>query len=116
MDQKILNDAVQKVQNEMGDALTYLSVVSLTTGQSLLGVFNNPRNDALVVSAFNSVKKGDDTIGDYTIIDTVEQGISTVHVGDYVIIIGAKKEKMSMGMYMNVVLPMVLDEFKKALA
>lgn len=115
MDQAALQTTMQKVQNQMGDALTYLSVVSLETGQSLVGVYNDPRNDALIVTAFSTLAKGNETIGDYTVIDTKDQVLSTIQNKKYLLILGFRKDKMTLGMFMDVILVKLIEEIKAVL-
>lgn len=105
MNKQMLEQAMQKLKEDVGGALEYFSLVSLDTGQSILGYNNTEKMDAYNVLAFNALEKTI-VVNEYLLVDHTDGTIGmVVKLPRYLAIVRINKEKMMVGMFLSVILP-----------
>lgn len=116
MNKQLLDKAWATLQSDTAGALRYMSLISLSSGQSILGYNNTPREDAFLVQAVKNLQKTVQ-IGEYALADDT-QGTTNffIMLGQYVLLLKVDKDKIMMGMFLNVVLPDSKKNFEEALA
>jgi len=121
MDIAKLNQAVEVLKEDMGDALVGVSIVSRVTGQIIIDHQAHPKAGALFNQLTRFLRKvlqecSMPPLGRYYLVDLEgDQTIIAIPLRDYECGIRLDLRKVTLGLFLNVTLPKLLDSFKEAM-
>lgn len=121
MDIKKLNEAMDVLKREIGDAVVASDIFTTTDGQSIVGFNTNPEACALFNQITTYLMKalgasGFPELGQYYMINLVGGNIVIiVPLGDYQWQIYVDGRKTQLGLILNLAIPKAIDAFEEAL-
>lgn len=116
-----LNEALEFLKSNLGNGLLSTDIISLIDGLSIMGYNSNPKGAALfteLTSVLTKTLKEAEApeLGRYYIIDLADNKmIIILPFIEYMWGIFIDKNKVSLGLLLNIVLPKIIDNFEEAL-
>lgn len=116
-----LNEALEFLKSNLGNGLLSTDVISISDGLSIIGYNSNPKSAALfteltgiLTKTLKEVEAPD--LGEHYIIDLADHKMMIVlPFIDYIWGIFIDKNKVSLGLLLNIILPKLIDSFEEAL-
>ena len=122
MNVKKLNKAIETAKEEIGAGLVATDIYSSSDGQVLVGYNSQPKAAALFTSItdfiINGLKKSQfPAVGKYYMIDLANDDmIFIIPLGEYEWGFLIDSNKVQLGLFLNVILPSLLEKFEDALS
>ena len=120
IDVEKLNSVIEDMKKDLGDALITTVIYSSADGKSAASYNEKSKTSALFNQAtrylINALKDSEfSSIGKYYIVDLVdEKMLIVIPLGEYQWGMLIDREKAQLGLLLNVVVPKIVDAFKKA--
>lgn len=123
MDISKLNEAVEYLKSQLGDALLATDVWGTMDGQALAAHNSQPKAVALfnelTQHMANTLSDSEDEfveLGRYYLIDLIgDNMVLVIYLGDYQWGILFNKKKGKLGLLLNVIIPKIIDTFEEAM-
>jgi CheY-like chemotaxis protein len=121
MNVKKINDTVEILKDDLGDGLLAADIFGTSDGQTIAGYNTQPKAAALFSQLTKYMNKslensGFPRLGKYYFLDLADDKmIFLIPLGDFLWGILINKEKVQLGLMLNVILPKIIDSFEDAI-
>ena len=123
MDIKKLNEAVEYLKNQLGDALLSTDIWGTNDGQTLAAYNSSPKAVALfnqltqhMASALSGAEDEFVELGRYYLVDLIgDNMIIVIYIGDFQFGMLFNKNRGKLGLILNVIIPKLIDILEEAM-
>jgi hypothetical protein len=122
MDVKKLNNAIELLKDDLGDALLASDIFGAADGQTIVGYNPQPKASALFCQLTSYLVKSLDQAGfpqldKYYLLDLKDgKMVICIPLGDFLWGMLVDKEKAQLGLMLNVIMPKIIEAFEDALS